>query len=58
MIIYDLGFDIHIVLIGAVICAIASINVNSTFKKYSRYSNENGMTAEDCASYICKMRNL
>ncbi len=41
-----------LVLIGAVICAIASINVNSTFKKYSRYSNENGMTAEDCASYI------
>ena len=41
-----------LVLIGALICGIASLNVSSTFKRFSKYSNERGLTAEDCASLI------
>lgn len=41
-----------LVLIGALISAIASLNVNSTFKRYSRYGNGRGMTAEQCAEAI------
>ncbi len=41
-----------LVLIGALISGIASMNVSSTFKKFSRYTNERGLTAEECASQI------
>lgn len=41
-----------LVLIGAVISAIASWNVTSTFKKFSKFSNGKGLTAEDCAAVI------
>lgn len=41
-----------LVLVGALISAIASLNVNSTFKRYSRYGNSRGMTAEQCAEAI------
>ncbi len=41
-----------LVLIGALISGIASMNVTSTFRKFSRYSNSRGLTAEDCASLI------
>ena len=38
-----------LVIIGALICAIASINVNATYRKYSRVMSERGLTARDCA---------
>lgn len=38
-----------LVLIGAIISAIASWNVNRTFRKYSRISTYRGMTAEQVA---------
>ncbi|MBO4374588.1 MAG: zinc metallopeptidase [Lachnospiraceae bacterium] len=41
-----------LVLIGALISGIASMNVNSTFRKFSRFSNDRGMTAEECAALI------
>lgn len=41
-----------LVLIGAVISAIASWNVNRTFKKYSTHNNSQGMTAEEAANTI------
>lgn len=41
-----------LVIIGAVICAIASINVNTTFNKFSKFRNSKGLTAEDCAEAI------
>ena len=41
-----------LVIIGAVISAIASWNVNRTFKTYSRYVNSKGLTAEECAALI------
>ena len=41
-----------LVLIGAIISAIASWNVNHTFKKFSKFNNEKGLSAEDCAAVI------
>lgn len=41
-----------LVIIGAIICAIASWNVTNTFRKFSRFSNGKGLTAEDCAAVI------
>ena len=41
-----------LVIIGAVISAIASWNVNRTFKNFSRFSNGKGLAAEDVAALI------
>lgn len=41
-----------LVLIGAIISAIASWNVNSTYRKYSRYGNSRNMTAQQAAQKI------
>lgn len=41
-----------LVLIGALISGIASMNVSSTYRKFSEFTNERGMTAEECASMI------
>ena len=53
---YD--FTYILVLIGAVICAIASANVNRSFNKYSRYANERGWTAEACAAAILQRAGI
>lgn len=47
-----------LVIIGAVISAIASWNVSSTFKKYSRVPNMKGMTAQDCAMAILQSAGI
>ncbi len=41
-----------LVLIGAVICMIASANVNSTYKKYSSYRSMTGMTGAQVAQRL------
>lgn len=41
-----------LVLIGAIISAVASWNVNSTFRKYRKVRNNRGMTAEMAAQMI------
>ena len=41
-----------LVIIGAIISAIASWNVTNIFRKFSRFSNGKGLTAEDCAAVI------
>jgi len=41
-----------LVIIGALISAWASFNVNRTYKKYERASNSRGMTGSDCAGRI------
>ncbi len=41
-----------LVIIGALICGIASINVRSTYKKYSELYSARGITAEACAEAI------
>lgn len=41
-----------LVIIGAIISAIASWNVNRTYKNFSKFSNGKGLTAEDVAALI------
>lgn len=41
-----------LVIIGAVICLLASAHVNNTFKKYSKYSSMSGMTGAQAAQRI------
>lgn len=41
-----------LVIIGALICALASWNVNRTMKNLSNVGNANGLTAEQCAQKI------
>ena len=43
-----------LVLIGAVISAIASSNVSSTFQKFSTVSNAGRVTAQDAAARILR----
>lgn len=47
-----------LVAIGAVICMIASANVNRTFSKYSHVRNARGMTAEQVAEQILREAGL
>lgn len=49
---YDLSYIL--VLIGAVISMIASINVKSTYNKYSRVINGRGLVARDVAEKILR----
>lgn len=41
-----------LVIIGALLCAAASINVSSTYKRYSQVFSARGLTAEACAEKI------
>lgn len=41
-----------LVLVGAVICLIASARVNTTFRKYSKYRSMSGMTGAEAAERI------
>ncbi len=41
-----------LVIIGAVICMIASARVNTTYKKYSKYASASGMTGAQAAERI------
>lgn len=47
-----------LVLIGALISFIASINVNSTFKRYSRTGNYRGMTSQQAAQAILQSAGI
>ena len=47
-----------LVLIGAVICSIASWNVSRTFNKFSRTSNARRLTAEEVAANILRLSGI
>lgn len=47
-----------LVLIGALICMIASLNVSSTFNKFSKRMSERGMTASEVASLILQKSGI
>ena len=51
---YGYGIDptYFLVLIGVVICLLASAKMKSTFKKYSRVRNHSGMTGREAAERI------
>lgn len=47
-----------LVIIGAVICLIASARVNGTFRKYSHYRSASGMTGAQVAARILQANGL
>lgn len=47
-----------LVLLGVVICMVASAKMNSTFNKYSRIRNHSGMTGRDAAEQILHREGL
>ena len=53
---YGYGMDMTyiLVILGVVICSIASLNVKSTYAKYSKIMNVRGYTAQDVAAMILK----
>lgn len=46
------------VLIGAVICSIASMNVSRTYKKFGNVRNARGLRAEDVAALILRQAGI
>ncbi len=57
---YFWGFDptYFLVLIGAVICLIASARVKTTFQKYSQYRSMSGMTGAQAAERILRSAGI
>ncbi len=49
---YGFGSGYILVLIGVIICLVASSRMKSTFNKYSRVRNHSGMTGKDAAEQI------
>lgn len=49
---YRMDPTYSLVIIGAVICMIASANVNRAFRKYSRYGSKSGITGAQAAQQI------
>ena len=47
-----------LVILGAVICAIASWNVSRTFKKYGSFRNGRGLTGRDAAALILRSAGI
>ena len=55
---YYYDYTYILVLIGALISFIASANVNSTFKRYSKTTNSRGMTGAEAAAEILKSQGI
>lgn len=53
---YDVTYIL--VIIGAIISLIASMNVNNTYKKFSRVGNSQGLTAEQAAQSILQSAGI
>lgn len=47
-----------LVIIGALICAGASLNVNRTYRRYSTFTNHRGITAEAAAAQILRSAGI
>ena len=48
----------YLVLIGAVVCMVASWNVSRTYKKFSRTLNQRRLSAEDVAATILRLSGI
>ena len=55
---YGLDWTYMLVLIGAVLCLLASAKVNSTYNKYSRVQSMSGMTGAMAAQRILQMSGI
>ena len=51
-------YTYFLVLLGALICGIASANVNRTYRKYSKFSNVRGLTSQAVASMILQSAGI
>ena len=47
-----------LVIIGAALCLLASLNVNGTFKRYSNVRNSRGITSQQAAQYILQSAGI
>lgn len=47
-----------LVLIGVILCMLASANVNSTYSKYARYSTHSGMTGAQVAQRLLQSQGI
>lgn len=55
---YYMDWTYLLVLIGAAICAVASMNVNGTFRRYSKTPNARGLTGKDTAELILRSAGI
>ncbi len=55
---YYMDWTYILVLIGAAICALASANVNGTFRRYSNTTNARGLTGRDAAELILRSAGI
>lgn len=47
-----------LVLVGVIICMLASVKMNSTFRKYSRVRNHSGITGREAAEQILRQAGI
>lgn len=47
-----------LVLVGVIICMLASLKMNSTFRKYSRVRNHSGITGREAAEQILRQAGI
>ena len=55
---YGMNSSYLLVLIGVVICMLASFKMNSTFRKYSRMRNHSGITGREAAEQILRRAGI
>ena len=55
---YDYYLSYGLVLVGIVITSLAALNVNTTFKKYSRVMNARGLTGMDVARMMLEQAGI
>lgn len=55
---YGIDYTYILVIIGAVICLIASINVKSTFRRYSKVASSRGITSQQAAMAILQAAGI
>lgn len=47
-----------LIIIGVIICSVASVRVNSTFRKYSKYKSYSGLTGAQAAQKILESQGI
>lgn len=55
---YSMDWTYILVLFGAAVCALASANVNGTFRRYSKTPNARGLTGKDTAELILRSAGI
>lgn len=53
---YDLSYVL--VVLGVILCSVASAKLKSTYKKFSKVANMRGITADECAATILRRAGI